>query len=532
MSYVDDLVNQSQYIRPLGYDIGLPRGAAYASYFPAWETQTPQYIQPAVYGTEQSAFRVNEFVYSIIIKRAMAEAKGRMRVNLTAGDKSEEQKDHALIKLIKHPNKNMTENMFWGIKRISQDLAGFAAFEIEYNMLGEPLRLWFMRPDWCSFRRAQQDPLAYIRYQPYGLAAMDIPLVDPQTGLTKILFFSDAEDFDPIYPGVRFYSPAMHAIGQIEVDNAATFFLRDFFKHGTKTNFLISVNQTLDENATEDLRRRWDQQHGGAENWSRPVFLGLGAKADPMQMNFKDMAFPELDARAEVRICDTFQMDPIVADARAGLDVSSYNNKREALKDWYHGWVTDTLDTDAEVMNTEMIPIYEGPESGLSCDFDLSKVYVLQEDRSARWTRAVTGYEKRVARLDEAREEAGLEPLGGDEGEAFYEVVRVTDQATLTAEGEVDESQPQGALQPGVKPKALPAPKDKAEQEAQASEEKKFRAFAKRRIKEEKREDIPHYEFKFLPANRQAELIAEVLGTTDPILVLAWSINNAVEKKA
>lgn len=43
----------------------------------------------------------------------------------------------------------------------------------------------------------------------------------------------------------------------------------------------------------------------------------------------------------------------------------------------------------------------------------------------------------------------------------------------------------------------------------QMDEEKKFRAFAKRRIKEGKYADIPEYEFKYLPEDKQKKLIEE-----------------------
>lgn len=43
----------------------------------------------------------------------------------------------------------------------------------------------------------------------------------------------------------------------------------------------------------------------------------------------------------------------------------------------------------------------------------------------------------------------------------------------------------------------------------QMDEEKKFRSFAKRRIKEGKYTDIPEYEFLHLPVDKQKELIEE-----------------------
>ena len=442
--YIEELLKQSRYIPPMGMDLGVPQGQAYSSYFPLWETQTPQYVQPSIYQTVQSTFRTNEFVYSIIIKRALAEAKGHFRVNDNTGEQIKEINNHELTKLIRHPNKNMTENDFWGIKRISQDLAGFSAWEIEYNVLGEPMRLWFMRPDWCSFRRGQQDPLQYIRYQPWGLPFMDIPLVDPKTGQQKILFFSNAEDFDPIFPGVRFFSPAMHCLSQIESDNAATFFLRDFWEHGTHIPGILSVQQTVDENVAQDYQRRWMETHGGVGGFNKPVVLGLGTTWIPTSMSFKDMAFSELDARTETRICNTFQIETIVADARAGLDVSSYNNKKEAVKDWYYGWVTDTWATNAEVMITQMLPIYEEDTTQFLCDYDVSNVYAMQEDRTAKWTRAVSAWEKRLVVRNVALEEAGLDPVEGSEGQDYYIQATIRDQQTLTPEGDITET-PEGS---------------------------------------------------------------------------------------
>lgn len=108
--------------------------------------------------------------------------------------------------------------------------------------------------------------------------------------------------------------------------------------------------------------------------------------------------------------------------------------------------------------------------------------------------------------------EMGLDPLpaGDPQGLAYYESVSVKPMENITPLGVVEGQE--------VPPKQLPAPKkepDQATLEAQAAEEKKFRAFAKRRIKENKLEDIPAYEFKFLPAERQKELLRDVL--TEPV---------------
>jgi hypothetical protein len=55
----------------------------------------------------------------------------------------------------------------------------------------------------------------------------------------------------------------------------------------------------------------------------------------------------------------------------------------------------------------------------------------------------------------------------------------------------------------------------KVENEDEKDEEKKFRAFAKRRLKENKSQDIGEYEFLHLSQNKQRKLLSE-FGVPDP----------------
>lgn len=506
MPFLQDLIQQSMndimQQERFAAQIGKPRGSAYASFFPSTEVNSPQHVVPNARTVAQVGFKSNEFAYSIIGRRARAKAQAKLQVKLENGTKSDDdQPDHPLLKLIRKPNKApfMSERMFWQVKQICQDIAGFAAFEVEYNNLGEPIGLWYMTPHFCSFLRGQKDPLRAIRYQPYGLPSEDIPFIDDD-GKVKILFFSNGEDFDPLYPGVKFFSPLMASLPQVQVDNAMTFFLNDFMKNGAKFAGLISVAQTIDETQAEDYRRRWRAQHGGAENWADPLILGEGATYTSMQMNFKDMAFPDLDARTESRICNSFLIDPIVAGAKTGMDVSSFNNKEQAHKAWHYEWVVPSWRDDADVMTNQMLGAYGNEDGRLYCDFDISEVYSLREDRDAQSKRAVELYNAKVAKLNEAREEVGFDPV--DEGDEF--------KADPIKPGFDEEGKPLPV--PLEKGKPKPKEKTQAENDAEEAEVKDFRAFAKRRIKEGKAGDIPLFEFKHVDADKAAELVRAATG--------------------
>lgn len=508
MSYLTDLQRQiqTQINQPVGADLGLPSGGAYSSYFPSYEVTSPQYITPSAYSLAQAGYRTNEVIYAIIAKRAKAKAEAPLWVYDDNGETPEEIKDHGIRKLLKRVNYGVGEKMFWQISQIYKDIAGFAAWEIESNNFGEPIRLWPMRPDWCSFLRGpdlsgQQRPLRAIRYQPYGLPPQDIPI-------ERIVFDGY---FDPLYPLIKFYSPTMNALHQIGLDNSMTEFLNDFTRHGAKFAGMISVAQVLNQNQADDIKRRFREAHGGTQNWTDPLVLGLGSKYETMQMSFKDMEFPELDARTESRICMSFEISPIIINAKVGLERSTYSNYEQANKAWYNEWVSPEWQLTADVFGEQMLPKYHDDIQNYYCEFNTGKVKALQEDRTAKVTRAVSMYGGRVAQLDESREEIGLDPVGGPEGKAFYEVVRVAANQTVNAEGQVGNTitTPVTDIQPQTYNEKQKAAKSQAEIDAETAETKMYRQFAKRRIKENKTADIPEYEFKHLDPEKQKELIEQ-----------------------
>lgn len=495
MAYLDELMRQVMITPPVGAELGLPKGAAYSSYYPTYEVQTPQYIVPNAYSLAQVGYRTNEVIYALISKRAKAMSEAPLWVYKDEAEYPEEMSDHPIRKLLKRANRGIGEKMFWQITSIYRDIAGFCAWEIERNNLNEPIKMWPMRPDWCSFLRGEQKPLRAIRYQPYGLPPADIPVEN--------LFI--VGNFDPLWPMLKFYSPTMNALESINVDNSMTDFLLDFVKHGAKFSGLLSVAQTIDENTALDYKRRFRDSHGGTQNWSDPLVLGLGAKYESMQMNFRDMAFPELDARTESRICMSFEMSPILISAKVGLDRSTYSNYEQANKAWYNEWVSPEWQIVADGFGEQMLPFYHEDTENYFCSFDTTDVRALNEDRSVMADRASKMYKDGLAKLNEAREEMGLDPVEGEEGEQFYKAPQIAvneqQQAMMDKQNSID---------PKNKDKS-PAPKVRTADEVklQDEERKDFRAFAKRRIKENKHTDILEFEFKYIEEEEGKTLIEQ-----------------------
>lgn len=478
-------------------------GMAFSSFYPSYEVQTPQYPAPNAYSLAQIGYRTNELAYTCINERATRAAEAVLRHYQVVDENTNKEVDKSpLRRLLHQPCVGISERDFIKIIMIYTLIAGYSVWEKERNNLGEVVRLWPMRPDWCSFLRGEQQPIRAVRYQPYGLPFADIPQKD------LVVF----QYFDPIFPQLKGLSPTAVALEIINSDNNMTNMVNQFIINGAFLGGVLKTEQILQDTEAERIRTRWKQQHAGQKNAGDIAVFGKGVEFVGTGNTFREMVFPEVDARAEARICMIYRISPITIAAKVGIGAATYNNYKEARAANYESVTMDDWNFIASALETQLLPDFADDTDGYTVQFDTSKVKALQEDQTAKVARAVDAYTKRIWRLDEARQETGKDPLGGEEGKAFYE------QAT-PAFGAVGSEPPKNETPEQLKPFTPKTPED---EEADAEEEKKYRAFAKTRIKEGKSYDLTEYKFERLDKARQAELIAQY-----STIALASAINKA-----
>jgi HK97 family phage portal protein len=382
------------------------------------------------------------------------------------------------------------------------DIAGFSAWEIEADKAGSPLRMWPMRPDYCGFLRGDGRPLRAVNYAPPGLPSQDIPL-------ENVLLF---QYFDPLNPRLKGYSPTMACLRDIGVDNGMSRFLDSFIREGARFSGLLSTDQMLDDVEAERIRQRWKLQHSGIDNWNDIAVLGHGTKYQNVSMNFQEMAFPELDARTEARICMAFQMPPMILGAKVGLAASTYSNYGQARKGWYEEWVTPQWEFLAEQYGTQMIRDYD--EGGFPiyseqyyCEFMTKRVAAMQADRDNSFKRAINAASANVFSRDQSLAEMGMDPV---DGKHVY-VGRGT-SAVPSSEGSIDPEAASGISEDDnidTVPTEPLKPDEGGTYAEQEYEKKQFKVFAKKRAKEGKSDEIFSFDWKYTPAAKRAEIIAE-----------------------
>lgn len=473
---------------------------ALSAQYPQYEQQIPQGTYPSPYTLAQQGYKTNTLVYACIERRMKAVSAAPMWIYDVLDNQKVRIQDSPIAKLLEHPNERITQRQFWQITSMYQDIAGSAIWEIERNNVNEPIALWPMRPDWCSFLRGDGRPIRAVEYAPPGLPAQQIDI-------KNILLF---QYFDPLNPLLKGYSPTMAALSDVAVDNGMGQFLYEFIRNGARFSGLLTTEQDLDDIEADRIKQRWKLQHAGVQNWNDIAVLGSGASYQNTSMNLSEMAFPELDGRIEARICIAFQMPPVLLGAKIGLKASTLTNYEQSRSAWYEEWVTPQWEYYAEQFQSQMFRDVQGQTityvDNVLCEFMTKNVAALQKNRDLAFRRAISAARANVFTRDQALAEIGMAPV---------------DNAPIYVGPTIGMNADTGANNRGANPDAIAsAENSEALQDTNAAntganeilEQKQFKAFASKRIKEGKVDEIDSFVWKHTNEDMQQILINHYKG--------------------
>lgn len=404
MAYLDNYRAAVQLIQ--GNDTKLPDSIA--NLWPAWEVQSPQYQKPTPYQLAQSGYRSDELVYACIDYRAGGIAEPPARI-YTGKKKAKKEVGGVFDAFPKgRPNWEMGEAEFWSATEIYRCIAGAAIWEIETNRMGEPINLWPLNPNYCSFLRGPNAPIRAVRYQYPGLPPIDIPR-------ERLLIFME---FDPLYPMLKGLSRSAVALRSINVHTSTTDFLSMFFQRGMMIQGYLKAAQSLNDKEAERAQSRWRAQHGGVRNWAENnvAVLGMGMDYVPTQMDLRAAQFGVVDGRTEAAICMVFALSPLLLGAQVGLDASTLSNYDQAANQFLTRVLKPSWRWYSSELTQQLLP-YLGYDNTAEtyAEFDTDDVSAMKEDEDALYKRVTDAVSKNIMYRDEARAKLGLDPVDSNE---------------------------------------------------------------------------------------------------------------------
>lgn len=383
---------------------GLPFGTGSSTSYPKTDFAT----------LSKDGYEKNALIYACIneLASSASEAKCIVEKQNRKGE-WEPYPESRLQKLLDNPNPLMSAYEFWFHVILYQSLAGNCLFEKEPSEAGLTVGLWLMRPDYVSVKTVNvkigertRKKIEFYRWQPSAGDSINFPP-------NKIIHFKHPHPRDEVWG----FPPLAAAAREGDTDNFATDFVGAFFKNAAVPFGILKIGGSafVDEAIQKQTRERLQQLYGvvtGQARWFEPMILGEGSDWVEMGKSMTDMDFPQLRRITETRICEVFQVPPILVGAFAGLERSTFANYAEARKSFWLETLMPIYRKNADTLNRQLTPEF-GKDIRVVWDF--SEVKALQEDRTAAWDRAIRAFEASVITRNMALREIGEEDVeGGD----------------------------------------------------------------------------------------------------------------------
>jgi len=352
-----------------------------------------------------------------------------------------EETDHHLQRILKTPNPRMAYDT-WLQTVVSNLKATGEAYIWEWRNKGGIIEeLWPIPKSWVSWvERLNED----------GTATVAGYHVNMGRGLQK---FVPIQDMTLIYqPDI---SNPMHGVGPLHVAQ------RDIQIDVERMNYMAEMVTNMKmpgltlyqpDGWKEDEKneaRALIADLVGKPNRGKPLFLhGEGAKAE-MMAPLKDLDWPGLSSLSETRICSCFGVPPITVGLRAGLESATYSNYEQADRSFYRQTMTSFWKTLQTGLTRGLLTNEDEPDVELQ--FNLSKIWQLQEDATEAAERASKLFLSSLVDRNEGRRIAGEVPLEGTDGNVWARPINLVLSTTADPEeGREDLEDGKGLPAPGA----------------------------------------------------------------------------------
>ena len=387
------------------HDLGLKGALALV---PSWQAGIEQPAPTPLDRLASEGFRGNEVVYACVREIASTAAEVDLRVEDGAG---RPQPGHGLQRLLQRPNPE--QSSFELIEALLTDLLVYGnAFLLkqrgpEGGTGGGIEALWKLRPDRIQIvageRRLVAGYVHRVGDRETRLAAesvIHLRLPDPANDLWGL-------------------SPVRAAARQIDTDSEASRFVEAFFRNAAVPFGIIKLKRALRGGEPEASRigRRWSERFRGLFGRFQVGVLDADAEFQRIGLTQEEMAFPELRAQTEARICAAFRVPPVLVGVKVGLDRSTFSNMAEARRFFWENTMLSLYRRLAEKFNAELTPEYGPRPEGLRVAFDFSQVAALRESRESIERSALAGLRAGALTVNDTRRRLGLEPI--DDGDRF-----------------------------------------------------------------------------------------------------------------
>lgn len=318
--------------------------------------------------------------------------------------------DHPMIKLWNRPNKYYSGSTLKKALAFSWVIAGDAyLIKIWNKNHTEVVELWW-EPHWTIRPAFPIDGSEFISHYEVNRNGQWIRIE-----VDEVIHFRDGiSPFDQRRGLLFLLSITRELYGDQEASN----FYANLMGGSAVPPFMVAVEKDV-EMTKEDIR---DFQNDLMRNTSgdrkgRPI-VTKGAKAYKLGWSPRELDLREGRFMPEDRFCAVTGIPGVVMELGTGHEHSIYNNVESAMERAYRSYIVPLWNHVEEELEVQLLPDFEGEDSGTVLKHDLTQVQALQEDADKKATRLTGLYEKGVITRREARSGNNFGPSNPEDEES------------------------------------------------------------------------------------------------------------------
>lgn len=304
---------------------------------------------------------------------------------------------HPVIDLLCKPNPYQDGFSQMYLLTLFLELTGDAYLLSANNGLDVPEQLFTMMSQWTKAKVTEEE---FIEGYFYGASNDDTQFFDA----SEVLHFKYPNPNSLVY-GMGKVQAAWHSVtanqAVHEMDTA-------FFRNAGRPDYAVIVkNATVNDSILKRAEMKMKGLFKGVANTGRPIFMTGDTDIKPLQFPPKD-----LTGREEIvsEIAAVFGIpEPLLK-----MKDSILANSDTAVKFWKSATIRPTTKLIQDVLNTQLLPMFEGGDDLVIVFDDPSP-----EDQAAINLEVRSNYQAGLITRDEARIEIDMPELKGEEGESF-----------------------------------------------------------------------------------------------------------------
>lgn len=340
----------------------------------------------------QHAYRSNGPVFAVVLARLMLFSEARFRWRREVDGRPGELFWSPSLRLLDRPWSSATTGAL--LARAEQDasMAGnFFATAVDGRgrygraATGPGARVRRMRPDWVTIVSGSTqevrdgdvvDPDALdaqpvaVWYRPPGRPDSEVLLLADQ-----VVHYAPIPDPLAHWRGMSWLTPVLR---EVDADRAATVHKAMFFRNGATPAMVASLDKGVRAADFQRFVELFNQQHQGAANAYKTLFLGGGADVKPLTMDMRQLDFKLTQGAGETRIAAAGGVPPIIVGLSEGLQSATYSNYGQARRRFADGTMRPLWRTAAAAFETLVGP---PPEDGAQLWYDARDIAFLAEDQ-------------------------------------------------------------------------------------------------------------------------------------------------------